>query len=51
MSTNSRQSAKEIILLSLGTLIICGSFVYGFSALWKECSRLLSNPVIYPSSW
>jgi hypothetical protein len=51
MSANSRRSTKEIILLSLSTLIICGSFAYGFSVLWKECSRLLTNPVIYPSSW
>jgi hypothetical protein len=51
MYTNSNQSANETILLSLSIFIVCGSIIFGFSILWKECSRLLTNPVIYPSSW
>ena len=55
MSTNSKQSTKEIFLLSLGTVIgtviICSSTVFGFAFLWKECSQLIANPIIYPSSW
>jgi hypothetical protein len=51
MPTNSKQSIKEIVFITLGTSIICGSAVFGFSFLWKERSQPIANPVIHPSSW
>jgi hypothetical protein len=55
MFNNSKQSTKEELLVSIVTVIIavtiCGSAVFGASIVWKECSRLVANPTIYPSSW
>lgn len=51
MSTNYQKPIDEILLLSLGTIIIGSVVVFSFFIVWKECSRLINNPVIYPSSW
>ncbi len=51
MSTNSKKSIKEMVLLSLGAVIVGSSIVFGFAILGKECSRLITNPIFYPSAW
>lgn len=52
MSNNNYQKPiDEILLLSLGTIIVGSVVVFSFLIVWKECSRLINNPALYPSSW
>jgi hypothetical protein len=59
MSTHPKKSNKSksslflaIVVILGSTIIVSGSAVFGFSILWKECSRLIENiPIAYPSSW
>lgn len=51
MSTHSKKVIKEIILLSLGAAMIGSSIIFGFVILSKECSRLITSSIFYPSYW
>jgi hypothetical protein len=51
MTSQPKKSIKDIILLSLITVFVSCSAVFGFSMLVKDFLRLIANPVIYPSAW
>ncbi len=51
MSTNYKKPIEEILLLSFSTVVVGSAVVFSCFVAWKECSRLIKNPVIYPSSW
>ena len=51
MSTNSKKSIKEKVLLSFGIVMISGCAGVSFLALGNLYSRVITNPVFYPSSW
>ena len=51
MSSHSKKSIKEIVLLSLGIVMISGCAGVSFLALGNLYSRVITNPIFYPSSW
>ena len=51
MPPHSRKSLKERVLLLLGIMIVSGSVAVSLFMLGKECSRIMTNSIFYPSAW
>ena len=43
MSNNSNKSTKEILFLSLSTLVLLGFAVFSASVVWKEYLRAIES--------